>query len=75
VEKGLRIPEDIMLSGYDNTDISQMSNPSLTSIHIPLEDICSCALDMLCRLIDGQTVSPVSFQTDLVIRASTQRPG
>lgn len=71
-EGGLRIPQDIRLSGYDNTDISQMSNPSLTTVHIPMEEICTCAMNMLCQLMDGQSVEPVVFQTDLKIRASTQ---
>lgn len=71
---GIRVPQDIRLSGYDNTDISQMSNPSLTSVHIPLEDICRSALNMLCALIRGEQVSPAIFYTDLEIRTSTMPP-
>lgn len=72
--RGIRVPQDIRLSGYDNTDISQMSNPSLTSVHIPLEDICLSALNMLCALMRGDNVSPVTFHTDLEIRTSTMPP-
>ena len=71
---GLRIPRDIRISGYDNTDISQMSNPSLTSVQIPMEEICTCAINMLCQLMDGKTVTPMLFQTDLQIRTSTLPP-
>lgn len=71
VEGGIRVPQDIRLSGYDNTDISQMSNPSLTTVHIPMEEICTCALNMLCQLMEGQSVDVVKFQTDLEIRTST----
>ena len=73
-EGGIRVPQDVRLSGYDNTDISQMSNPSLTSVHIPMEEICTCALNMLRTLMEGQEVTPVSFQTGLEIRASTMPP-
>ena len=73
-EGGLQIPGDIRLTGYDNTDISQMSNPSLTSVHIPMEEICTCALNMLCQLMNGNEVTPVLFQTDLKIRTSTLPP-
>lgn len=71
---GIRVPQDIRLSGYDNTDISQMSNPSLTSVHIPLDDICHTALNMLCAMIRGESVSPAIFHTDLEIRTSTMPP-
>ena len=68
------VPENILLSGYDNTDISAMSNPSLTSVHIPLEEICLTALNMLWAMMQGESVSPVTFHTDLEIRTSTLPP-
>ena len=73
-ERGIQIPRDVRISGYDNTDISQMSTPSLTSVHIPLEEICTCALNMLCDIMNGKEVAPVYFETDLQIRASTMPP-
>lgn len=69
------MPEDIRLTGYDNTDISVMSNPSLTSVDIPMEDICLAALNMLCALMRGETAEPVIFRTGLKIRASTMPAG
>lgn len=74
VRRGVQVPERIRLSGYDNTDISVMSNPSLTSVHIPLEEVCLAALNMLWAVMQGQTVEPVIFQTDLEIRTSTMPP-
>lgn len=74
VGRGVRVPEDIRLTGYDNTDISVMSNPSLTSVDIPMEDICLAALNMLCALMRGETAEPVIFRTGLKIRASTMPP-
>jgi len=71
IEGGLQVPRDIRVSGYDNTDISQMSNPSLTSVHIPLEEICTCAITMLNQLLNDQPVFAVHFQTDLIVRTST----
>lgn len=72
--RGVDVPGRIRLSGYDNTDISAMSNPSLTSVHIPLEEICLAALNMLWAMMQGETVSPVIFHTDLEIRTSTMPP-
>ena len=74
VGRGVRVPEDIRLTGYDNTDISVMSNPSLTSVDIPMEDICLAALNMLRAMMQGEAVEPVIFRTGLKIRASTMPP-
>ncbi len=71
IEGGIQVPQEIRISGYDNTDISQMSNPSLTTVHIPLEEICTCAMNMLCQLMNGQDPEIVRFQTGLEIRTST----
>lgn len=71
IESGIRVPQDVRISGYDNTDLSQMSNPSLTTVHIPLEEICTCAMNMLCQLMNGQEAEILRFRTGLEIRTST----
>ncbi len=74
-ENGFRVPGDIMLTGYDNTDISQMSTPSLTTIHIPSLEMCSAALQLLLWKL-GDAPRPASeqvvFKTRLVVRGSTR---
>ena len=68
---GLRVPEDILLSGYDDTEQAFMSNPSITSVHIPLEDICNAAVDTMYKLLNNQSTVTASFPTTLTIRTST----
>ena len=48
-----------------------MSNPSITSVHIPLEDICNAAVDNMYRLLNNQGTVAASFPTTLTIRTST----
>lgn len=55
-----RIPEDVKLVGYDDTNIATLINPSLTTIHQPLEEMCSMAVDILMRKVKGET-APVSI--------------
>lgn len=68
---GIRVPEDILLAGYDDTESAVMSNPSITSVHIPLESLCNAAVEQLNGLLNGQKTSPKSFPTSLSIRTST----
>lgn len=69
--KGLRVPEDILLTGFDNTDLSELSIPALTSVDIPAQKICSTALTMLLDVIDGKPAENHVFETRLIAREST----
>lgn len=68
---GLRVPEDILLSGYDDTESAFMSNPSITSVHIPLDIICNAAVENMHKLLNGMEATNKSFPTTLTIRTST----
>lgn len=50
--KGLRIPEDISVAGYDGTKISQMLRPRLTTIHQNTAKIGKAAADHLIAQIE-----------------------
>lgn len=68
---GIAVPSDVLLSGCDNITMTTMSNPSITTVDIPIERMCRAALDMLCDVIGGGTPEPVIFHSSLVIRTST----
>ncbi|WP_349294714.1 LacI family DNA-binding transcriptional regulator (plasmid) [Thioclava sp. 'Guangxiensis'] len=46
-DHGLRVPEDVSVMGFDDSFAGQMSQPPLTSIHPPLDEIAVTALDEL----------------------------
>jgi len=76
LESGKRLPEDILLSGYDDTDISQMVSPSLTTIHIPSLEMCAAAMKLLLWKLGGGEApndGRIIFQTHLVVRDSTRK--
>ena len=72
-EDGVRIPEDIAVTGYDDTEWSYYLRPPLTTIRRPLEDMMELAWSMLKQRIDGDSRAPrhVTLQPTLVPRAST----
>lgn len=51
-ERGLRIPEDISVMGYDGTKVSQLLSPSLTTIRQDAGTIGEKAADSLIRMIE-----------------------
>lgn len=76
---GKAISEDISLVGYRDTIVAQTMTPSLTTVHVPTEEIGYAAADWLIRRIRGETgeAAPLHLQIPprLVVRASTRRLG
>jgi DNA-binding LacI/PurR family transcriptional regulator len=50
LDRGLRIPEDLSLIGFDNIGFSAVVHPPLTTIHQPKYEMGSAAVDILLRL-------------------------
>ena len=50
-EIGLRIPQDIAVVGYDDTDLASCMRPSLTTIHQPREELSLVTCERLLELI------------------------
>jgi len=71
--RGLRVPEDMSLVGFDDLPEVRWSAPPLTTIRQPLADMGKLAVRTVLRLArDEQPDSPrVELGTELVIRAST----
>lgn len=53
VDRGMRIPDDISVAGYDGTRISQLLNPKLTTIQQSTELIGTEAAERLIRTIEN----------------------
>jgi LacI family transcriptional regulator len=74
-EGGVAIPDEISISGVDNTDLGATQTPPLTSIRTPIVDIGCAAAEQLIARLEGQPY--VAFQTlpfELVPRGTSARP-
>lgn len=72
-QRGLRVPEDVSVVGFDDLPEAQWSSPPLTTVRQPLTEMGMLAARTLLRLARGeQPDSPrVELATDLVVRDST----
>ncbi|MCX7786797.1 MAG: LacI family transcriptional regulator [Spirochaetes bacterium] len=70
--KGIRIPNDLALTGFDDTFFSQYIHPSLTTVRQPILEMGSLAMEKLIQLIEGHPLaSPhVILPAPLIIRES-----
>jgi LacI family transcriptional regulator len=72
-ERGLRIPDDIALAGFDDIVFARQLYPPLTTVHMPAVEMGRQAGEMLFKRIDDPQCEPMQtiLDTELVIRQST----
>jgi LacI family transcriptional regulator len=71
-ERGLHVPEDIAIVGFDDVPQTTVIIPALTTIRQPNEEMGSKATEMLIDRLEGKEGQPsqVIFPTMLVVRQS-----
>ena len=70
-EAGYRIPEDVGLIGFDNTDLAESAEPKLCSVNVPRQVLGRAAGDALAGLISSPFLRfRLELKTDLILRKS-----
>lgn len=71
--RGLRVPQDLSVTGFDDSEMSRATSPYLTTVRQPLEEMGRIAVTMLVRVLDGHALEALHIElaTDLVVREST----
>lgn len=72
-QRGLRVPDDLSVVGFDGLPIALWAPPPMTTVRQPLAEMGATGARMLSDIIDGQPSQPnrVELSTDLIVRAST----
>lgn len=70
---GLRVPQDLSVTGFDDLDVGHVTQPRLTTVRQPLDEMGRLAVLLLTSLIDGPTprTPNVGLSTQLILREST----
>jgi LacI family transcriptional regulator len=76
-DAGLRVPDDIAVAGFNNDIVSRISDPMITTINYPGEEMGRTAARQLINQADGKTsqelTNTIILKSKLIIRASTLR--
>lgn len=71
----LTIPGDISVVGFDDQSLSQVLQPALTTVHVPIEQVGKAAANQLIQLIQKGTADALTLlPTTMVIRSSCGCP-
>jgi DNA-binding LacI/PurR family transcriptional regulator len=70
---GKRVPDDVALIGFDDSDAARLTDPQLTSVRQPMEEIGRSLARLLLTQLQNPGVRPASLivPTELIVRAST----
>lgn len=74
--RGLKVPEDLSVVGFDDNALARLLSPPLTTIRQPLREMGRTAMRAALRLAQGEQLDShhVELATTLVVRGSTAPP-
>ena len=67
-EKGIRVPRDMKVIGFDDQEVSRITEPHITTIANPFFEIGERAAHKLIALISGERVQGESVPSRLIVR-------
>lgn len=74
-DAGVQVPQDISITGVDNTDLGATQTPGLTSVSTPIVEVGRAAADQLVARLEGQPYEAFQvFPADIVHRGTTAPP-
>jgi DNA-binding LacI/PurR family transcriptional regulator len=70
--RGLRVPQDVAVMGYDDMAVSALANPPLSTIHQPVPQAGQVLVESLLALLEGEKPPHRTLPVHLVERRSTR---
>ena len=72
---GLRVPEDVSITGFDDIELASIASPELTTVHVPHREMGKRAAEMLIDMVNGTPpAKSIELETTLCIRQSLGPP-
>ncbi len=70
-EMGLRVPDDISITGFDDIELAMLADPALTTVHVPHREMGRRAASMLIQMVkQREACENIELPTDIRLRRS-----
>ncbi|MFI6860477.1 LacI family DNA-binding transcriptional regulator [Streptomyces sp. NPDC050421] len=71
---GLRVPDDLSVTGFDDLALATAVEPELTTVRLPAEQVGERGMNALLAVLEGRQAEPGSLPVQLVVRGSCAPP-
>jgi DNA-binding LacI/PurR family transcriptional regulator len=72
--RGLRVPEDVSVTGFDDLFFAANLQPPLTTVRQPMRRMGEMAMEVLFKLMSGEeSVAQIKVEAELIVRGSTAK--
>ena len=71
---GLRVPEDVSVTGFDDLALAVAVEPELTTVRLPAEEFGEAGMRALLAVLDGRGAEAPTLPVQLIARGSTAAP-
>lgn len=74
-DRGVRVPEDVAIAGFDGLRSAMITQPRLTTVQQPLDQMGQRAMEILLARVEDNAQPPITevFPVELIVRQSTRR--
>lgn len=70
-KKGLHIPEDFQIAGYNNSVLSTCSTPEITTLDNKVEFLCTSAVNQMIQILNGKDIPPQMIYSGSIVEHET----
>ena len=70
-ERGIRVPQDVKVTGYDDVEMASHVHPSITTVRQPVDAAAQHLVAQLLQRLKGEPALGSLLATDLLVREST----
>lgn len=74
--RGLRVGQDVSITGFDDIQLAEYAHPALTTVHLPASELGQMVADLLLKLINREPIEQrqIVYHPELVVRESSGTP-
>ncbi|HEY2555748.1 MAG TPA: LacI family DNA-binding transcriptional regulator [Diaminobutyricibacter sp.] len=75
--RGVRVPEDVIVTGFDGIEAARQSTPRLTTVHQPMVDLGRAAMRAMLSRLENPEQPPISLRlpVEVLLRESSEGEG
>jgi len=64
---GIRVPDDVVVTGFDGIEAGRLSSPRLTTVHQPMEDLGRAAVRVMAERLEHPDAAPITRRLPVTV--------